>query len=96
MDLPTAGGARNFPVKVFRGRSETRTAMQVHFLHRHFWDTMIMLEDGNLSHPWCPQCDMLVTCKALNMEHVTTAQFAKGGGTKETEAGGRGDVGERG
>ena len=39
---------------------------------------MIILEEGNLPHPRCPRCDMLVPWKALNGWHVTTAQCAKG------------------
>ena len=28
--------------------------MRVHFLHQHVRDTVIILEEGNLPHPWCP------------------------------------------
>ena len=31
----------------------TRTAMRVHFLHRHVLDTVVILEEGNLPHPRC-------------------------------------------
>ena len=34
--------------------------MWVHFLHRHILDTMVILEEVNLPHPRCTQCDMLV------------------------------------
>ena len=25
----------------------------IHFWHRHFRDTMVILLEGNLPHPWC-------------------------------------------
>ena len=39
---------------------------------------MIILEEGNLPHQWCPQCDMLVPWRALNRRHLATAQCALG------------------
>ena len=40
---------------------------------------MIILEEGNLPHPWCPPCDMLVPWKALNIRKLTILQCEKGG-----------------
>ena len=60
MAFPTVGGPRNFPVEVFLGFAVMRTAMWVHFIHWHVQDTMVILEEGNLPHPQCPQCDILV------------------------------------
>ena len=70
--------------------------MRVHLLHWHGRYTVIILEDGNLPHPQCPLCNILVPWKALNGRHIATAQCAKGGGAEGTEYGRRGDVGERG
>ena len=53
-------------------------AMQVHLFHQHIWDTVIILEEGNLPHPRCPRCNMLVTWRALNGRHLATTQCAKG------------------
>ena len=36
------------------GRAATRTAMRVHFMHRHVLETVVILEEGNLPHPLCP------------------------------------------
>ena len=44
MDFPTAGVPRNCPIKMCRVQASTRTAMQVHFLHQHVWDTVIIME----------------------------------------------------
>ena len=52
--------------------------MWVHFLHRHVLDTVVILEEGNLPHPWCTRCDMLVPRRALNSRHPATAQCARG------------------
>ena len=60
MAFPTAGGARNCLVKGCWGQAATQTAMQVQFFHRHVQYTVIILEDGNLPHPRCPQCEILV------------------------------------
>ena len=45
------GGAQECPVEGCRGRAVTRTAMRIHFLHRHVRKTGIILEEGNLPHP---------------------------------------------
>ena len=52
--------------------------MRVHFFHRHFQDTIIILEDGTPPHPRCPCCNMLVPCCALKRKHLATAQCAMG------------------
>ena len=51
MAFPTAGGARNCPVKGYWGQAATRTAMWVLFLHWHFWGIVIIPKKGNLPHP---------------------------------------------
>ena len=56
--------------------------MQVHFLHRHVLDTVVILEEGNLPQPRCPRCNMLVPCRALNGRHPATAQCARGSDRK--------------
>ena len=52
--------------------------MWVHFLHRHVLDTVVILEEGNFSHPRCAQCNMLVPRRALNGWHPAMAQCARG------------------
>ena len=52
--------------------------MRVHFVHRHVQDTVVMLEEGKLPHPWCPWCDLQVPRKALNGRHLGTTQCKKG------------------
>ena len=37
-------------------------------------DTVVIQEEGNLLHPWCPLCYMLLPWKALNGTHKLTAQ----------------------
>ena len=46
------------PVKVCRGRMTTRTNLRIHFVHRHMWDTIVILEEGNRT----PPSDIPVTC----------------------------------
>ena len=38
---------------------------------------MVILEEGNLPHPWCPLCDILVPWKALNRTHMCMAKFTR-------------------
>ena len=52
--------------------------MCVHFLHLNVQDTVVILEEGNLPHPQCPQCDILVPYHILNGRHPATAQYARG------------------
>ena len=56
--------------------------------HQHGWQWgctsstgtsgKVIMEDGNLPHPWCPLCDMLVPWKALNGTHRCTSQCTWG------------------
>ena len=39
---------------------------------------MIILEEGNLPHPRCSQCNMLVPWRALTGRHHATAMCKKG------------------
>ena len=52
--------------------------MQVHFLHQHVLDTMVILEEGNLSHPRCTRCAMLFPRRALNGRYPATDHCARG------------------
>ena len=74
MVFPTRAGPRLCPVKGCSGQALTQTAMRVHFWHRHFRDTVVILEVGNLPYPWCPLYGMMVTWKALNGTHRRTSQ----------------------
>ena len=47
-------------------------------MHRHVLDTVVILEEGNLPHPRCPQRDMLVPWRTLNGRHLVIAQCARG------------------
>ena len=78
MALPAKEVPRSCPVEGCTGRAATRTAIRVHFLHRHGLDTMVILEEGNLPHLRCPRCNMLVPCFTLNGRHPATTQCARG------------------
>ena len=71
-------GPQDFPVEVCKGRVLTRKGLHVHFLHRHIWDTTVILEEFNPSHPQCPYCDMLVPWSALNRRRPNNNQCDKG------------------
>ena len=83
MTFPTVGGPRNCLGECCPGRTAMRTAMWLHFLHRHVRDTVVILEGGKPLHPLCPRCDMLVPWHALNGKHLATAQYARGAKRKQ-------------
>ena len=78
MSFLDKGGRRRCPVERYPGMLATRTAMWVHFLHQHVHDTVVMLEEGNLSLPRCPRCDLQVSRKALNGRQLGTIQCRTG------------------
>ena len=57
MSFPAKGGPRRCPVTGCPGDLATRTAMRVHFLHRHVHNTVVILEEGNLPFPRCTRCN---------------------------------------
>ena len=59
-------------------KAATRMGMRIHFLHHHVQDTVIIVEEGNLLHPRCPLCDMLVLWAALNIRYPYTTQCTNG------------------
>ena len=47
--------------------------MRMHFCSRHVRDIVIILEEGNLPHPRCSRCDIMVLWRELNGKHHDTA-----------------------
>ena len=39
------------PVEGCPGGATNRTNLRVHFAHRHVWDTIVILEEGNQNYP---------------------------------------------
>ena len=74
----TKVGPQSYPVEGCPGRAGKRTATRMHFFNWQIRDTVIILEEGNLPHPRCPRCDMLVPWRALHGRHRATTQCAKG------------------
>ena len=94
MAFPAKGGLWSCPVEGCTGRAATRTEMRVHFLQHNVLETMVILEEGNLSHPLCTRCNMLFPWRYLNVSHPATSQCARGGGAEEGEACGGRDEGD--
>ena len=78
MEFPAREGPRPCPFEGCSGRALTWTEIMVHFWNRHVRYTVVILEEGNLPHPWFPLCDMLVPWKSLNWTHRHTAKFNRG------------------
>ena len=47
-------------------------------MQRHFHDTVVILEEGNLPLPRCPRCYLQVSRRALNGRHLETSQCRTG------------------
>ena len=77
LELPK-GETTACPVEGCPGKAGTRTAMRVHFWRMHVRDTIIILEEGNLPHPICENCDMFVPWQALNGCHKSTKMCRSG------------------
>ena len=73
MSFPKKSGPKPCPVEGCSGRAETRTAMRVNLWHRHILETVVIMEEVNLPHPWCPLCDIMVLWSSLNGMHRRTA-----------------------
>ena len=69
MAFPYKGCPRSCPGEGCPGQAATRMEMRVHFLHQNVLDTVVILEEGNLPHPWY----MLVPRRTLNGRHPATA-----------------------
>ena len=54
MSFLTKAEPRPCPVKGCSGRASTRTEMRVQFWHRNVRDIVVILEEGNIPHPWFP------------------------------------------
>ena len=78
MEFTNRTGHKPFPVEGCSGQALMWTAMRVHFWHQHGRDTVVILEEGNLPHPQCPLCGILMPWKALNGTHMRTSQFTRG------------------
>ena len=78
MAIPAKAIPRPCSVKGYSFRVETWMEMRVHLWHQHVRDTVVILEEGNLPHPRCPMCDIMVPCRSLNRIHRCTAQCKKG------------------
>ena len=61
--------------------------MKVHSWQWHVRDTVVILEEGNLPHPWFPLCDILVPWKSLNGMHQHIAQRKRGADRKRRRLG---------
>ena len=60
------------PVSGCLGGASNWSNLQVHFMHRHLKDTIMILEEGDRPYPRCPKCDMFVYHRALNGRHLVT------------------------
>ena len=63
----------DLPVKCFRVGETSRSNLRIHFLHVHLWETIVILEEVKLTHPYFPDCDIFFPWKVQNLQHPTTS-----------------------
>ena len=51
VSLTRATGYIGFLVERCKGRMTMHTNLQIHFVHHHMWDMIVIMEEGNLLHP---------------------------------------------
>ena len=66
------------PLEGGLGGASNHTNLRVHFAHRHVRDTIVILAEGNQPYSRCLKCDMFVSHKALNGQHLTVAFCRRG------------------
>ena len=74
MLFPAKAGTMPYTVKGCSAQVSTQTRIRVHVWYRHVRDNMVILEEGNLHHPQCPLCDIMVPWRSLNGMHQCTEQ----------------------
>ena len=62
----------------FPGRDSSQSALQVHFVHCHVREILVVLEEGNHPLRRCPKCDIFVMWWNLSGNHQVTAMCARG------------------
>ena len=92
MDFLSKGDPRSCSVEGCPGQAATRTAIRVHFIHLHVLYTVVILEEGNIPHPRCHQCDKMLPWRKSHF-HRTVRQ---GIGSEEAAVSGRGIEGDHG
>ena len=55
VSFPTILTRLRCPVEGCGGSASSQTNLRVHFDHRHSHNSIVILEEGNQPHPWCPQ-----------------------------------------
>ena len=78
IEFSTKGGTRGCTVDGCLGKPGTWTAIRMHFCCRNVRDIVIVLEEGNLPHPRCSRCYILVPWRTLNGKHHGTAMGRSG------------------
>jgi hypothetical protein len=77
-DDATSGGTNHYQAyrRHHNPNTPNRYGMRRHFVHRHFHDTITIMEEGQLIR--CPDCGMFCTLTALATTHRESAICKKG------------------
>ena len=68
----------NCLVKGCPGRETIHTNLQLHYIHRHLEDTIVVLNKGPFPHSLCNQCNILLTQKIMLARHLGTKILKRG------------------
>ena len=94
--FPAKGGPRSCPVEGCPGRAAMKTMMRVHLLHRHFLDTVVILEEVNPPPPTMYPMQHAGPPVGPEQQATCHSPVRQGNGAEDAEARGGGDEGELG
>ena len=94
--IPTAGGPWSCLVEECSGQAAKRTAMQVHFMHRHVQDTVVILEEGTPPPPTVLSMQHAVPWECSEQKVPCHHPVCQGGGAEDKASSGRGTAGDLG
>ena len=66
------------PIEGFMGRALMRTALRFRFVNHHMRCIIVVLAEGNRTHPQFSRCNMFVPWEALNGRHPVMAMCTEG------------------
>ena len=78
MSFPPILARLRWPTEGCWGTASSGTNLWAPFSNQRPWDSIVILEESNKPHPWCPQCDIFVPEEKLNKAHPASAMCQRG------------------
>ena len=75
--LPRTDLSIKCTVEEFSGRANSIPNLWMNFMHWHAGDTIVILNEGTLPHPWRDQCAILILPESLAVGNLGDAMFKR-------------------